>query len=87
MTKEVETSLGTIITEDSHDPDFPGIYLSLMRNGLKIGLCLMEVDQYDPVRPMLKMHVWDPADPWDDPIYSKEVSAETVNRMFEEEEE
>lgn len=86
MTKEVETSLGTIITEESHDPDYPGIYLSLMRGGRKFGLCLMEVDQYDPVHPRLKMHIWDPADPWDDPIYSKEVSAETVDRMFEEEE-
>lgn len=80
-----ETVLGTLVVEECNDPAFPGFYLSLRRDGKTFGICLLEVNECNPLRPELKAHIWSPSSVWEDPVVSMSWSAEEVDRMFEEE--
>jgi len=85
-THEIDTALGTIITEVNPDPDYPGIYLSLKRGANTYGICLMEVLDNETDNPALNVVVWNPNNVWDDPEFTQKTSKEDVNRMFNEEE-
>lgn len=83
MTTSVETKLGTISVDICEGGEYPGIWLSLDRDGDSVGLALLEVVQPEGEEPRLAIRVWDPKDPWDDPVYSLERNPEDVNKMFE----
>ena len=83
---EIETRLGTLIAEPAPDKNYPGIYLSIKRDGKTFPICLLEVEQWNPNdTPELAAHVWDPDEVWDDPIFNMHTPADVVDRMFEEE--
>lgn len=86
MGMEIETKLGTLIAESAIDENYPGIYLSIRRDGKTFGICLLEVEQWDPnFTPELAVHVWDPDAVWDDPIFNMHTPADVVDKMFKEE--
>ena len=83
-THEIDTALGTIITEVNPDPNYPGIYLALKRGQNIYGICLMEVLDNETDNPALNVVVWNPKNVWEDPEFTQKSSKKTVDAMFEE---
>lgn len=81
---EIKTSLGTITATVNNDPYYPGIYLSLKRDGRTFPIVWLEADQVDEKNPELKAHVYAPEEIWDEPVFSMTSQKETVDAMFEE---
>lgn len=79
---QIETKLGTIVAQEYHGRDYPGINLAICRDDKQIGMCLLEVDQSEPGRPILKVHVWSPDNRIEEPVFS--LCEENMDRMFEE---
>lgn len=82
---EIATSLGTITATVNNDPYYPGIYLSLKRDGRTFPIVWLEADQVDEKNPKLNVHVYDPEEIWNNPTFSMSTPKETVDAMFEEE--
>lgn len=83
----LNTPLGDIVASVAPDVNFPGIYLSLRRENEIYSLVLLEVDNTGKENPELCAHVWNPEEPWEDPVFSMRSSKEIVDKMFEEEDE
>lgn len=78
---DVKTKLGTLRAQAYFDKEYPGINISICRGNKRIGLCLVEVDQYEE-KPVLKIHVWSPDVKIDEPIF--DLNEADMDKMFEE---
>jgi hypothetical protein len=56
---EIETPLGKLVAYKSIDPDYPGIYIDLERNGIGMSVCLVEVNNSeDEDKDTLVSRIW-----------------------------
>ena len=62
---KLDTSLGEIIAKSVNSKDYPGIYVSLMKDGETLAEVMLEVDQSEE-ESVCKIHVWDTTN--DEPI-------------------
>ena len=81
-TMEIETKLGTILVEESMDTDFPGVFISLVRDDKCVSLACIESAELSEEKPMLQLHRWEP-DTREDPMESVRYTKERVDEMFE----
>ena len=78
----VETILGTLLAHPQGDTDYPGIGISLMRNGKEILLAVVESNESRPSQaPYITLHGYANCDD-DEPTTSQDITAEALDHYF-----
>ena len=81
-TMEIETKLGTILVEESTDTDFPGVFISLVRDNECVSLACIESNELSKEKPILQLHRWE-QDAQEDPMETVRYMKKRVDEMFE----
>jgi hypothetical protein len=76
----IKTKLGAMRARVIDDDDYPAIMIELNVHGRWIEYCWVEVDQYDPEAPVLKIHAYNSND--DEPVYNGEATREDIESGY-----